>query len=88
MQSYKTFDNSEIVYGFDHLAKLECGKDLYAFLTQWNKVLDNMNGRLDDRMLKDVFYRKICDNKDLAAHLNVYNRLLHKHADRPHEWLM
>ena len=23
MQSYKSFDNSEIVYGFDHLAKLE-----------------------------------------------------------------
>ena len=27
--SFKTFDNSEIVYGFDHLAKLERGTDLY-----------------------------------------------------------
>ena len=88
MQSYKTFDNSEIVYGFDHLAKLECGKDLYAFITQWNKVLDNMNGRLDDRMLKEVFYRKICDNKDLAADINVYNRLGDAHPDRSYKWLL
>jgi hypothetical protein len=88
MQSYKTFDNSEIVYGFDHLAKLECGKDLYAFITQWNKVLENMNGRLDDVMLKEVFYRKICDNKDLSADINVYNRLGDAHPDRSYKWLM
>ncbi len=88
LQSYKTFDNSEIVYGFDHLAKLECGKDLYAFITQWNKILENMNGRLDDVMLKEVFYRKICDSRDLTADINVYNRLGDDHLDRSYKWLM
>jgi hypothetical protein len=35
-----------------------------------------------------VFYRKICDNKDLQADINVYNRLADGHPDRSYKWLM
>jgi len=32
---FKTFDNSEMVYGFDHLSSLVCGTDLHAFVSHW-----------------------------------------------------
>jgi len=40
---FKTLDNSEIFCGFDHLASLVCGPDLQAFVTQWVKILENIN---------------------------------------------
>ncbi len=33
LENFKTFDNSEMVYGFDHLVKCECDKDLSAVAT-------------------------------------------------------
>mgnify|MGYP000187755007 FL=1 len=42
LENFNTFDNSEMVYGFDHLSKCECGNDLHAFLTQWQKILNTM----------------------------------------------
>ncbi len=86
--SFKTFDNAEIVYGFDHLAKLECGSELYLFVTQWTNILENMNGGPPTANLRDVFYRKIQDHKDLTADINIYNRLREDHPNRSYKWLM
>ena len=59
LENFKTFDNSEMVYGFDHLAKCECGTDLHAFMTHWQNILDNMCAPIPTVNLRDVFYRKI-----------------------------
>ena len=32
LMSFKTFDNAEIAYGFDHLSKLECGSRPHSSL--------------------------------------------------------
>ena len=78
LDNFKTFDNSELVYGFDHLVRQECGKDLHAFLTQWQKILDNMHSPLPTTNLRDVFYRKIKDVECLKQDMNKYQRFREK----------
>ncbi len=81
LQNFKTFDNSEIVFGFDHLASIVCGVDLHAFLSQWTKILENMSGELSNKSLRDVFYRKIQGHKDLEMGINIYNRMRDGHEE-------
>ncbi len=88
LQNFKTFDNSELVYGFDHLARHECGKDLHEFLTQWQKILDNMCSPLPTSNLRDVFYRKIKDVVTLQQDMNKYQRFRENDPNKTYEWLL
>jgi hypothetical protein len=48
-ESFKCFDRSEVVYGFDHLGLLKVNNnDLYDFLIRWNHILENMGEQLTD----------------------------------------
>ena len=43
LESYKTFDRSDLVYGFDHLGTLKVkDHNLHEFLMTWNHITDNM----------------------------------------------
>ena len=88
LENFKTFDNSEMVYGFDHLVKCECDKDLSSFMTQWQRVLDNMAGTIPDVSLRDVFYRKIKHVEPLRADINLYERYYEDNKDKTYEWLV
>jgi hypothetical protein len=61
LDSYKTFDRCDIVYGFDHLGNLKVkNHDLHEFHMTWNHIIDNMGKfAVDSLHLRDVFYRKI-----------------------------
>ena len=63
LESYKTFDRCDIVYGFDHLGNLKVkNHDLHEFHMTWNHIIDNMGKiSMDSMHLRDVFYRKIKD---------------------------
>ncbi len=86
LENFKTFDNSEMVYGFDHLAKCECGTDLHAFMTQWQKILENMCAAIPTVNLRDVFYRKIKHVPALRQDLNVYERYYENNVNNT--WLV
>ncbi len=88
LENFKTFDNSEMVYGFDHLVKCECGTDLHAFLTQWQNLLDNMCAAMPTVNLRDVFYRKIKDVEQLRQDMNRYQRFREDDPDKTYKWLM
>ena len=67
LESFKTFDHSDIVYGFDHLGRLKVeNHDLHEFIMSWNHVLENMGKHcVQDAHLPDVFYRKIKDEPEM-----------------------
>jgi hypothetical protein len=88
LESFKTFDNSEISYGFDHLVKCECGTDLHAFMTDWYNILDHMDGTLPSKFLRDVFYRKIQHVPRLHLDINNYERLHNDDPMRTYEHLV
>ena len=60
LDSFKAFDNSELVYGFDHLTRLKCAqRKFHKFIIQWKHVIDNMGGvQYTGEALRDIFYRK------------------------------
>ncbi len=87
LENFKTIDNSEMVYGFDHLAKCECGTDLHEFLTQWQKILDNMCAAIPTVNLRDVFYRKIKHVEALKQDMNKYERYRENNEDKTYESL-
>jgi hypothetical protein len=82
LENFKTFDNSEMVYGFDHLARCECDKDLSAFMTQWQRILDNMCAPIPTVNLRDVFYRKIKHVEVLKQDMNIYERYRENNANK------
>jgi len=42
LESYKTFDRSDLIYGFDHLGALRVkDHNLHEFLMTWNHIIDN-----------------------------------------------
>ena len=51
LENFKTFDNSEVVYGFDHLASCVWGTDLNTVVKQWTTILEIMNGKLSSEAL-------------------------------------
>ena len=77
LDSFRTSDNSEQIYGFDHLSRLELkNHNLFEFLIAWNNILDNMGGcRLNGSQLRDVFYRKVKDERELLYDINLYDRM-------------
>ena len=77
LDSFKTIDNSELVYGFDHLARLKVNNhDLHDFVIQWNHIIDNLGGGpMTSVALRDVFYRKICDEEQMKYDMNLYERM-------------
>jgi hypothetical protein len=85
---FKTFDNSEMLYGFDHLSNLACGTDLHAFVKGWKNILDNMNGKIDEANLRDVFYRKIRNHPDLKLDMNTYERLREENPSKTYKHLL
>ncbi len=88
LENFKTFDSSEMVYGFGHLVKCECGTDLSAFLTQWQKIFDNMCAAMPTVNLRDVFYRKIKHVEQLKQDMNKYERFYENDKNKTYEWLL
>ncbi len=88
LDTLKTFGNSELVYGFDHLARHDCGTDLHVFLTHWQKILDNMCSPLPTANLRDVFYRKIKNAEALKQDMNKYERFRENHEDKTYAWFV
>ena len=79
MQYFKTFDNSEIMYSFVHLATLEVsGTDLHDFVTRWNKVLDNITDatllKTNPHIIRDPFYMKVKHCPHIAKDIAEYER--------------
>ena len=89
LDSFKTFDRSSIIYGFDHLSALKItGGDLHDFLIQWNYVLSNMGDEpLSTELLRDVFYRKIEGVTELEYDLNTYERMQESNPRKCYEFL-
>jgi hypothetical protein len=77
LESFKTFDHSDLVYGFDHLGRLLVkNHDLHEFITMWNHILDNMGKHnMSDAHLRDVFYRKIKDEPEMDFDIKLYERM-------------
>ena len=77
LDSFKTFDRSSIIYGFDHLSALKVvDGDLHEFVIQWNYVLSNMGDvQMSTMLLRDAFYRNIEKVSELAYDLNQYERM-------------
>ena len=90
LDSFKTFDNSELAFGFDHLSKLKVQNgDLHEFLIQWNHVLDNMGGvELTHGALRDVLYRKIKEEDELKYDINLYERMHEGDPKKTYKHLM
>ena len=86
--SFKTFDGTDLMFGFDHLSNLHIHKhDLHGFIVKWNHILDNMGeNAVSKGTLRDVFYRKIQNEKDLHYDFNHYERMSEK--ERSYDWLM
>ena len=86
-ESFKTFDRSELLFGFDHLGRRQiANRDVHEFVVSWNHVLDNLGtGKLDPFMLRDVFYRKIKEESDLKYDLNKYERMKEGDPDKTYE---
>ena len=77
LDSFKTFDCSSIIYGFDHLSALKLTDgDLHEFIIQWNYVLGNMGDvQMNTMLLRDAFYRKIEKVRELEYDMNQYERM-------------
>ena len=87
---FKTIDNSELVYGFDHLARLKVvNHDLHEFIIQWNHVVDNLGGGpLTATALRDVFYRKICEEEQMKYDMNLYERMREGDPSKTYKYLL
>ena len=89
LESFKTFDHSDIVYGFDHLGRLKVeNNDLHEFIMSWNHLLDNMGRHgMQDAQLRDVFYRKIKDEPEMEYGIRQCGRLSEGHPEKTYEHL-
>ena len=77
LDSFKTFDRSSIIYGFDHLSALKVTDgDLHEFVIHWNYVLGNMGDvQMNTMLLRDAFHRKIEKVRELEYDVNQYERM-------------
>ena len=71
MKSFRTFDNSEMMFDLTHLAKMECDpNNLHSFLVNWRHILDNQTGasclKKNTEILRDPFYNKIKGAPELS----------------------
>jgi len=90
LDSFKTFDRSAVVYGFDHLSTLRVNNnDLHEFVIQWNHVLSNMGDEhIQTSLLRDAFYRKIERVHEVSYDLNIYERMAESDPNKTYEFLM
>ena len=88
-ESYKTFDRSDLIYGFDHLGTLRVkDHNLHEFLMSWNHILDNMGKfSMNDFHLRDVFYRKIKDEPEMEFDIKNYERMSENDPSKTYEHL-
>jgi predicted DNA binding protein len=79
-----------LLFSFDHLSHLFIkNHDLHGFVVQWNHVLDNMGeNAVNKRTLRDVFFRKIRDEKELQYDVNQYERMDDKDENKSCDYLM
>jgi hypothetical protein len=89
LESYKTFDRCDLIYGFDHLGTLRVkDHNLHEFLMTWNHIIDNMGKfSLNDLHLRDVFYRKIKDEPEMEFDINNYERMSEHDHHKTYEHL-
>ena len=90
LDSFKTFDRSAVVYGFDHLSTLRVNNnDLHEFLIQWNHVLSKMGDEhIQTSLLRDAFYRKIERVHEVSYDLNIYERMAESDPNKTYEFLI
>ena len=73
---FKTANYLSMVYSFDTLMEITWYGDarVSEFRHQWNRIVDNMQERLDDRALRDILYKKMEKSALFAADLAHYRR--------------
>ena len=88
--SFKTFCRSDLLFNFDHLSKLTVrNNDLHEFVVRWNAILDNMGDYIIDKdMLKDVFFRRVKDEKELEYDIKMFERLDDTDEGKSYDHLM
>jgi len=89
LESYKTFDRCDLIYGFDHLGTLKVkDHNLHEFLMTWNHIIDNMGKfSMNDIHLRDVFYRNIKDEPEMALDIKSYERMNDQDPDKTYAHL-
>ena len=85
LDSLRSFDNSDMCYGYDHLMTITLhGSDLEWFVRQWEHVIDNLQGGVPaGTNLRDAFYRKIKDCAILSHDIREYERLPEGDGNKP-----
>ena len=77
--SFKSFDETDTTFGFEHLAKVtiqpnEKTGDLAAFLKTWDWVLNSLHGvAYQEKLIHQQFYRSIVKHQDLKFHMDCYH---------------
>jgi hypothetical protein len=88
LNSFRAADNSELVFGFDHLASLSVVKgSAFDFKTQWGHMLETMSTPIAPSSSQDAFYRKLIGVEDLKEDLHRYDRTPIGNASKTREWL-
>ena len=89
LDSYKTFDRSDLIYGFDHLGNLKVkDHNLHEFRMTWNHIIDNMGKfSMNDFHFRDVFYRKIKDEPEMEYDTRLYERMSESDPNKTYEHL-
>ena len=91
-QSFRAFDNSEMMFDLTHLAKMECDpNNLHSLLVNWRHILDNQTGasyiKQHTEILRDPFYNKIKGCPELARDITDYERMRSDDPRRTYEFL-
>ena len=85
-ESFKCFDQSEVVYVFDHFGRLSVhNNDLHDFLARWNHILENMGAKLTSEHMRDVFFRKIQEEPELESDIREYEKYENLHPKKTYE---
>ncbi len=89
IDSFRSFDNSDVYYGYDHLMTLTmAGTDLESFVHSWEHIVDNIQGGTPPgASLREPFYRKIKGCAALEYDIREYERMPEGHANKTYEWL-
>ena len=86
--SFKSFDETDTTFGFEHLAKVtlhpnERTGDLVAFLKAWDWVLNSLHGVAhQETLIHQQFYRCIVKHQDLKFHMDCYHMRPKGHPDK------
>ena len=93
LQSFKTFDQSEVMYDLVHLFELQIKNgDLHGFLVSWHHLLDNQVEapliRSNPKILRDPLYKKLKDHPSLTRDIADYERMTEADPKKTYDFLI